>query len=109
MPHGMFINGRRADNLVRPSGFMQLDIDTKHNPRLCVDEIKRRAVNDSSIILIAKSAGSGCWGLVRREADGDAQLDRIESILGVTLDRCNSRSVAALRFASSDPEPYLKP
>lgn len=109
MPHGMFMRGRRAQNLIRHSGLIQFDVDLRDNPGLNVAEVKRRAAYDASILLVANSAGAGCWGLARCEADTDAHLDRIESTLGVTLDRCNSRSVAALRFASSDPEPYTRP
>ena len=107
MPHGMFMRGRKADNLVRSSGLMQFDVDERDNPGLNVDEVKRRAASDPAILFVAKSAGAGCWGLVRRDGDEDAQLDHIQRVLQVTLDRCNSRSVAALRFAAHDPAPYL--
>ena len=108
LPHGLFNGGRQERHLVMPSGLIQFDIDQKDNPSLCHDEVKRRAAMDPTIMLCARSATGGMWGLAVREPDTDQQLDSIEASLSVILDRCNSRSMAALRFASHDPHPYIK-
>jgi hypothetical protein len=109
MPHGLFSNGRKAENLSHPSGLMQFDVDTKDNPGLCVADVKRRAANVPGVVLVANSVNGGCWGLAVREPDMDAQLTQLEQQLGVILDKVNSRSMAALRFAAHDAAPYLKP
>ena len=46
------------------------------------------------------------WGIAELAEDLDEQLLDLERALGVRLDKANSRSVAALRFASYDPNPY---
>lgn len=106
MPHGVFDGGRSAEHLVAESGVIQFDIDRKHNPDLDVDAIKAKAAEVDGIVFCAKSAVDGCYGFALRNGDQDRQLDSIEAALGVVLDRCNSRSVAALRFASVDRWPY---
>ena len=107
LPHGVFIGGRTERHRTECSGLVQFDIDTKHNPDLCRESVKRRAASDPTIIMVANSAGAGCWGLAVRGADLDTQLNHLESSLGVMLDRCNSRSTAALRFMARDASPYL--
>lgn len=109
MPHGLFYGGRREQHLSHSSGLMQFDIDTKHNPGLCVADVKQRAQHEPSVVFVANSVNGGCWGLAVRESHQDAHLDRLERVLGVVIDRVNSRSMAALRFAAHDPAPYLKP
>lgn len=106
MPHGHFVGGRSAAHCSATSGVIQFDIDLKHNPGLDVDLVKRRCNDLPEVYFCAHSAGGGLWGFAKRELDIDGQLDRLESALGVNLDRMNSRSVAALRFASYDPQPY---
>lgn len=108
LPHGQFHGGRQSRHLIQESGLMQFDIDLRDNPGLCHDEVKRRAAQVPTIVLCAASAAGGMWGLAIREPDQDLQLDEIEQSLSVILDRCNSRSVAALRFASFDPNPHTK-
>ena len=109
MPHGVFAGGRSADCLVAESGIIQFDIDRKHNPNLDIEAIKAKAAEVDGIVFCAKSAVDGCYGFALRNGDQDTQLDNIETALGVVLDRCNSRSVAALRFASVDRWPYCMP
>ena len=106
MPHGMFVGGRRLEHLHSTSSIVQFDIDLKHNPHLQHDQVKQRAAQCADIVFCARSAGGGLYGFARRRGDLDDQLNEIEQILGVVLDRCNSRSLAALRFASYDPQPY---
>ena len=106
MPHGHFVGGRTADHCNQHSGVVQLDIDVKHNPNLNPAEIKKLASTHRDIVWCAKSAGGGVYGFAVRRGDLDQQLNEIEQYLGVQLDRCNSRSLAALRFASHDPQPY---
>jgi hypothetical protein len=108
MPHGQFRGGRSALHLWRESGLMQFDIDTKHNPGLCADTIKRRAAQMPEVVLCAVSAGGGVWGLVLRGDNETDQLQRLSDTLRVTLDTANSRNVAALRFASHDAQPHIK-
>lgn len=108
MPHGVFEGGRSAAHLVAPSGLIQFDIDTKHNPDLDVEAIKAKAAHVDGIVFCARSAVDGCYGFALREDDQDRQLDNIEAALGVVLDRCNSRSMAALRFASVDRWPMVR-
>jgi len=106
MPHGMFVGGRRAEHCTVESALVQFDIDQKHNPNLCVDLVKRLAAHCEDIVWCARSAGGGAYGFAVRRGDLDKQLSEIEKNLRVVLDRCNSRNVAALRFASYDPNPY---
>jgi hypothetical protein len=106
MPHGRFAGGRSANHCACPSGVIQFDIDLKHNPGLDVDLIKQRCKQLPEVYFCAHSAGGGLWGFAKRDDDTDGQLDRLEVALGVKLDKMNSRSVAALRFASYDPNPY---
>jgi hypothetical protein len=106
MPHGVFDGGRSSHHLVMESGVIQFDIDRKHNAGLDVEQVKAKAAEVEDIVFCAKSAVNGCYGFAIRRGDQDEQLDRIEAALGVVLDRCNSRSMAALRFASVDRFPY---
>ena len=106
MPHGMFVGGRSADHCVAQSTLVQFDIDHKHNPDLSVDLVKRLAAHCDDIVWCARSAGGGAYGFAVRRGDLDNQLNEIEKNLRVVLDWCNSRNVAALRFASYDPNPY---
>ena len=104
MPHGRFVGGRRATDCVERSAVVQFDIDTKHNPGLSVDAVKRRAAGVPSIVFLARSASDGCYGFaLNTYASTSAMFDELERALGVTLDRVNSQSVTALRFASYDP------
>jgi hypothetical protein len=109
MPHGHFVGGRSAAHCVQPSGLIQFDIDLKHNPHLDVEMVKRRCRQLPEVYFCAHSAGGGLWGIAKRtkhSTDVDKQLFWLEHALGVKLDKINSRSVAALRFASYDPKPY---
>lgn len=106
LPHGEFRGGRTAAHLWKPSGIIQYDIDLSANPGLIVDECKRRAADDPTILLCARSAGGGVWGLAIRQPDQDQQLNSIETLFDVKLDTANSRNMAALRFAAYDSEPY---
>lgn len=106
MPHGHFVGGRSADHCREASGLVQFDIDRKDNPDLDVDRVKRQCAHIPSIVFCAKSATGGVYGLAIRASDLDNQLDGLERGLDVRLDKANSRSVAALRFASTDPSPY---
>ncbi len=106
MPHGLFAGGRQAQHCSQLSELVQFDVDLKHNPGLNPDEVKSRCALDADIVWCAQSAGGGVYGFAMRRGDLDTQLNTIENRLGVVLDRCNSRSVAALRFASHDPKPY---
>lgn len=106
MPHGLFAGGRKADDCTRHSVVFQFDIDRKHNPGMDADAIKRKAASCPGVVFCALSAGSGVYGFALRRGDLDDQLDALERQLGVNLDRMNSKSVAALRFASYDSEPY---
>ena len=106
MPHGHFVGGRSAHHCAQPSGVIQFDIDLKHNPHLDVEMVKRRCRQLPEVYFCAHSAGGGLWGIAKRSSDLDKQLFWLEHALGVKLDKINSRSVAALRFASYDPKPY---
>ena len=107
MPHGRFAGGRSERHCIQPSGLRQFDIDTKDNPHLNVEELKRRAAKVPSIVFLAKSATSGAYGFaLDNYEDSTTMLDTIDAALGVVCDRTNSRSVTALRFASYDPQPY---
>ena len=106
MPHGHFVGGRSTAHCAATSGVVQFDIDLKHNPGLDVDLVKRRCKELPEVYFCAHSAGGGLWGFAKRDLDTDSQLARLEAALGVNLDKINSRSVAALRFASYDPKPY---
>ena len=106
MPHGHFIGGRSAVHCSQESGVVQFDIDLKDNPKLDRDEVKRRCAQLPDVYFCAKSATGGLWGIAKRASDLDNQLQRLQHSLGVRLDKANSRSVAALRFASYDSNPY---
>ena len=108
LPHGVFVGGRSEKHLVEQNRIIQFDIDRKHNPLLNVDLIKEKAAQVDEILFCAKSAVDGCYGFALRSGNQDEQLDRIASALGAVLDRCNSRSVAALRFASADRMPMVR-
>lgn len=108
MPHGEFLHGRGTRHMVRRSGLIQFDIDVKQNPQLNTEEIKRRASAVPWIVMCARSAGAGVWGLALRQGCEDQQLTDIARRLGVVLDTANSRNVAALRFAAYDPHPHIK-
>lgn len=108
MPHGQFRGGRTALHLWRSSGLIQFDIDYKDNYAMNPDAIKRRAADLPEVVLCARSAGGGVWGLAMRSDDETSQLQRLSDSLGVTLDTSNSRNVAALRFAAYDPQPHTK-
>lgn len=106
MPHGYFVGGRTSNHCRAESSVVQFDIDLKDNPRLDCDAVKQRCASLREVLFCAKSASGGLWGLMKRHGDLDAQLMKLEQTLNVQLDKANSRSVAALRFASYDPEPY---
>ena len=106
LPHGHFVGGRSADHCASRSHIIQFDIDRKHNPDIDVDLIKELAAIHKDIVWCARSAGDGVYGFAYVNGFVDDQLTTIENTLGVKLDRCNSRSIAALRFASHDPQPY---
>lgn len=106
MPHGYFVGGRSAHHCQQQSGVVQFDIDLKDNPTLDRNEVKRRCAQLPCVLFCANSATGGMWGLARLADNLDEQLYKLERALGVNLDKANSRSVAALRFASYDPNPY---
>jgi len=106
MPHGYFVGGRSARHCNQQSGVIQFDIDVKDNLGLDHADVKRRCAELTSIYFCAISATGGMWGIARRTGDTDNQLNELERALGVRLDKANSQSVAALRFASYDPNPY---
>jgi|TARA_R100000482_G_scaffold121040_1_gene66836 hypothetical protein len=106
MPHGHFVGGRSARHCNQESGIVQFDIDLKDNPKLDRDQVKCRCAQLPEVYFCANSATGGMWGIARRAADLEDQLHWLEHALGVRLDKANSRSVAALRFASYDPNPY---
>lgn len=106
MPHGLFAGGRKADDCTHHSVVFQFDIDRKDNPGMDADAIKRKAARCPGVVFCALSAGSGVYGFALRRGDLEDQLDELERTLGVNLDRMNSKSVAALRFASYDSDPY---
>lgn len=106
MPHGMFVGGRTANHCATHSALIQFDIDLKDNPRLDREMVKRRCEQLPEVYFCANSAGGGLWGLAKRATDVEDQLYWLEHALGVRLDKKNSKSLAALRFASYDPNPY---
>jgi len=106
MPHGHFVGGRTARHCNEESGVIQFDIDQKDNPNLNRDQVKRRCAKLPGVYFCANSATGGMWGIAKRGADLESQLKQLERTLGVRLDKPNSRSVAALRFASYDSNPY---
>lgn len=106
MPHGHFVGGRTARHCNKESGVIQFDIDQKDNPNLNRDQVKRRCAKLPCVYFCANSATGGMWGIAKRSADLESQLKQLERTLGVRLDKPNSRSVAALRFASYDSNPY---
>ena len=106
LPHGHFVGGRSEHHCSSRSRIIQFDIDLKHNPDLDIDLIKELAAIHEDIFWCARSAGGGVYGFAYVNGFLDDQLTTIENTLGVVLDRCNSRSIAALRFASHDPQPY---
>ena len=106
MPHGHFVGGRSVRHCQQDSGIVQFDIDLKDNPGLDQDDVKRRCATLPGVLFCANSATGGMWGIAQLAEDLDQQLLDLERALGVHLDKANSRSVAALRFASYDPNPY---
>ncbi len=106
MPHGHFVGGRSARHCNQQSGVVQFDIDLKDNPGLDASRVKRLCAKLPEVMFCAQSASGGVWGLARRTDNLDQLLNKLERTLGVRLDKANSRSVAALRFASYDPNPY---
>jgi len=106
MPHGMFVGGRCARHCVHESGLIQFDIDLKDNPHLNRAQVKRRCAELPEVYFCANSASGGMWGLAKRAKDVQDQIYWLQHALGVKLDEQNSKSLAALRFASYDPNPY---
>jgi len=105
---------RGKDGLLRHSGVICLDVDTKENPKLNIAELLHNVRNIDEIYYAGYSVGGkGCFLIVPiAEPDKHKQhfaaLYRDFERLGVTLDK-SCKDVARLRYVSYNPQPYFNP
>lgn len=100
---------------IRPSGFMQIDIDLQDNPNMKdAEAIRAKLSQVPYIALTALSArGQGVWGLIAlKEPDKFTQYaDQVHKYFKdarVTLDKSKGKSLTELRYFAPDPGAILK-
>ena len=111
-PSGMFTY-RSSDQLVRHSGFLQVDIDFSDNLHISnYDSLKQELIKIENFAYLGLSvSGNGYWGLVpisqpeKHSAHFDA-LVKIFKKLGIKID-ASCRDFCRLRGYSSDDSHYL--
>jgi len=124
MPHGMFAS-RKTSGAVAHSGFLQIDIDGKHQSRTIQwDDLAQVMIEEPGVVLAQRSAGGdGLWLLVavqgiciaNHRERADRTVAHFEDRFGVVIDHPVSRNLASPRFASdhlaytnfgAEPYPY---
>lgn len=115
LPAGEFF-ARRDDALLRPSGFMQFDIDAKDNPGRDLDDVKWLLAEMEEVAYVGKSvSGIGIWGLVRisRPSDFSRQARRLLRHLNHHTQVCFDEPVtmrkSGLRLLSYDERAWVNP
>lgn len=115
MPAGEF-SARRDDALLRPSGFMQFDIDAKDNPGRDLDESKWILAEMEQVAYVGKSvSGEGLWGLVRISNpsvfrdQGRRLLLHLKHHTGVVFDEPVTLRKSGLRLFSYDERAWINP
>lgn len=105
---------RRADGLVKHTGYLCLDIDLQDNQQTDMTDILMVLEHRPEIALYMQScSGTGYFALVRlaypeQHKSQFAALMEDYASLGIMLDRACS-DVSRIRFASFDPTPYVNP
>jgi hypothetical protein len=106
--------GETDTRIIKPSGFMQVDIDLQDNPNMKDPEAVRRwLANVPYIALAAISArGQGVWGLIalkepNKALEYPAQIHEYFRKAGVTLDKSKGKSLTELRYFAPDPGAIL--
>ncbi len=111
-PSGQCFPTRAAENLVKHSGLMQFDIDSKANPGLNFEAVRDELKKIPEIAYCGLSvSGRGVWGLVpiaypeKHKQHFSALYDEFKKI-GLTLDKA-PQNVASLRGYSFDSQAYF--
>lgn len=103
---------RRADNLIRHTGFIVIDIDYGDNTQLTLPRIMRTLRHHKSIAFAMKScSGMGIMALCLianpdRHKEHFFALEREFATMGIKIDPA-CKDVSRLRFASYDADYYL--
>jgi hypothetical protein len=104
-----------ADKIASITGFTQLDIDMKDNPRLTDAAALRDAVARIAYVAFAglSVSGRGAWALVKVAEPENIgahfeQLCRDFEAKGIKLDRSKGRNPSDLRIYSYDPDAVIK-
>ena len=111
---GVFHPTRRADNLVKHSGFISIDIDGKENPGVSLDDMRTALICRPYVAYAAISvSGNGMFAIIpiaRTDNEGHgAHFDALKEEFaqyGIKLD-ASCRDTSRLRFLSYDPEAYI--
>lgn len=113
-PSGLFTHRAEA-GLVRHSGLIQFDIDTKENAHIAnFEDLKREICNLAQVAYCGLSvSGKGFWGLVpvSDPANHRRHFEALKADFGqwgIVLDD-KPANVASLRGYSWDPEAYFNP
>lgn len=111
---GIFHPTRAAENLVRHSGFISIDIDGEDNPGISVEDMRTALICRPYVAYAAMSvSGNGMFAIIpiaRTDNEGHgAHFDALKeefSQYGIKLDgQC--RDTSRLRFLSYDPDAYI--
>lgn len=115
LPVGEF-SARRDDALLRPSGFMQFDIDAKDNPRRDLDDVKWQLAEMEEVAYVGKSvSGIGIWGLVRISCPSEFSrqarrlLRHLNHHTQVRFDEPVTMRKSGLRLLSFDERAWVNP
>lgn len=113
-PSGLFSHNG-AENLVRHSGFVCVDIDAKDNMGVrYFSNLKKGIAGVPYVAYCGYSVGGRGFFCLIPIADSAKHSDYYRSLVldfekcGITVDRACS-NVCSKRFVSYDPEPYLNP
>lgn len=115
LPAGEF--SRRSDDaMLRPSGFMQFDIDAKDNKHRDLDEVKWRLAECKQVAYVGYSlSGEGLWGLVRIECphdfhrQGKRLLQHLKHHTRAVYDEPVTLRKSGLRVLSYDDRAWVNP
>nr|WP_280842365.1 PriCT-2 domain-containing protein [Rhodohalobacter sp. SW132] len=109
-PSGAF-NKRSESGLIKHSGLIQFDVDSKDNP-VNMDELKYKIQHNPFVAYLSYStSGNGLWGLIpvkhpERHKSHFRAIQQAFRNAGVSIDPAPS-NVASFRFRSYDPDPYF--
>ncbi|MBO6793249.1 MAG: hypothetical protein JJ895_05025 [Balneolaceae bacterium] len=113
---GLFEGGRKLTHLIKPTGWIALDIDAKDNPNLPpAEELKRELSNIENLAAISLSvSGRGVWALIKvrypeKQKEHFGMIMNDFESLGIKLDRTKGANPNDARFYSYDPYLIINP